>query len=90
MNLKVQTKAKDLIRNPAFGLIEIAGKYNNSEITQTLLTMLVQKAIGGDDRFSGVNGLGYTITKNAVFINASIKLTGSNNSIPLTFQVPKG
>ena len=90
LNLKVQTKAKDLIRNPAFGLIEIAGKYNNSEITQTLLTMLVQKAIGGDDRFSGVNGLGYTITKNAVFINASIKLTGSNNSIPLTFQVPKG
>jgi len=90
LNLKVQTKAKDLIRNPTFGLIEIAGKYNNSEITQTLLTMLIQQAIGGDDRFSGVNGLGYTITKGAVFINASVKLKGSNNSIPLTFQIPKG
>lgn len=90
LNLKVQTKAKDLIRDPSFGIIEIAGKYNNSEITQTLLTMLLESAISGDDRFKGVNGLGYTITETAVFINATIKLAGSNSSIPLTFQIPKG
>lgn len=90
LNLKVQTKAKDLVRDPAFGIIEAAGRYKNSEISNTLLTLLVESAIGGDDRFDGVDGLGYTITDTSVFINATIRLKGSDGSIPLTFQLPKG
>jgi len=90
LNLKVQTKAGELIRDPAFGFVEISGKYNNSEITKTLLTMLIENAIGGDDRFNGVDGLGYTTTDTSIFINTTIKLTGSSGSIPLTFQLPKG
>jgi len=90
LNLKVQTSVGELIRDPAFGFLEIAGKYNNNEITQTLLTTIMETAISGDDRFSGVNGLGYTITDTHVLINTTIKLAGSNGSVPLTFQLPKG
>lgn len=90
LNLKVQTKAKDLIRDPAFGIVEIAGKYNNSEITNVLLSMLIDNAISGDDRFDGIDGLGYTITNNSIFISVNVRLKGSSGTIPLTFQLPKG
>lgn len=89
-NLKVKIKTKELLRNPLFGLEEIAGRFRNNEISGSLLLLLIETAIGGDDRFDGTDGLGYTITNNAVFINVSIKLAGSNSSIPLTFQIPKG
>jgi len=89
-NLKVKIKTKELLRNPQFGLEEIAGKFRNNEISESLLLLLIESAIGGDDRFDGTDGLGYTLTNNAIFINVSIKLTGSNASIPLTFQIPKG
>jgi hypothetical protein len=90
LNLKVQTKTKDLMRDPNFGIEEIAGKYKNSEITEFLLTLLIESAINGDDRFDGIDGLGYTITDTSVFINTTVRLKGSEGSIPLTFQLPKG
>ena len=90
LNLKVQTKANDLIRDPTFGIIEIVGKYKNSEISGALISTMIGKAISGDDRFDGVSGLGFTVSGNAVYINASIRLKGSTKSLPLTFQLPKG
>lgn len=90
LNLKVQTKAGDLMRDPAFGMVEIAGNYKNSDINSVLLTLLVDTAVSGDDRFDGVEALGYTITDTSVFINTTIRLKGSSGSIPLTFQLPKG
>lgn len=89
-NLKVKVKTKELLRNPLFGLEEIAGKFKNNEITNSLLLLLIETALGGDDRFDGTDGFGFTLTSNAVFINTSIKLAGSDTSIPLTFQIPKG
>lgn len=89
-NLKVTIKTKELIRNPNFGLQEIAGKYRNNEITQSLVLLLIETAMGGDDRFDGTDGLSYQITDTALFISTSIRLAGSDSSIPLTFQIPKG
>jgi len=89
-SLKVKVKTRELLRNPAFGFEEIAGRFRNNEISESLLLLLLETAIGGDDRFDGTDGFGYTVTNNSVFINASIKLAGSATSIPLTFQIPKG
>jgi hypothetical protein len=89
-NLKVKIKAKELLRNPTFGFEEIAGRFKNNEISESLLLLLIETAMGGDDRFDGTDGLGYTVTNNAIFINVSIRLSGSSSSIPLTFQIPKG
>ncbi len=89
-NLKVKVKTKELLRNPLFGIEEIAGKFKNNEISNSLLLLLIETAMGGDDRFDGTDGFGYTLTNTSIFINASIKLAGSDTSIPLTFQIPKG
>jgi hypothetical protein len=88
--LKMNVKARELLRNPNFGFEEIAGRFNNSEITDSLLLLFVETALAGDDRFNGIDGFSFSITQNAVFINASIKLAGSEASIPITFQIPKG
>jgi hypothetical protein len=89
-NIKVNLKTRDLLREPLFGFEEIAGKYKNNEISESLLLLLLETALGGDDRFDGTDGFGYTITDSTVYINASIKLAGGATSIPLTFQLPKG
>ena len=90
INLKMNTKTKELIRDPKFGFREIAGALKNNEITQNLLLLIVESALAGDDRFEGVSGLGFAVTGTNVFINASVKIAGSNQSVPLTFQLPKG
>lgn len=90
VNLKINIKTRELIRTPNFGFKDIVGRFKNSEITQTLLLLIVESALAGDDRFEGVSGFGYVVSNDAVFINATIKIAGSNQSIPLTFQLPKG
>ena len=89
-NLKISVKTKELLRNPDFGLEEIAGKYNNSEISNSLMLLMLESALSGDDRFEGIEGLSYTISNTSIFINANIRLAGTNGSLPLTFQIPKG
>ena len=89
-NLKFKIKTKELLRNPDFGIEEITGKFKNNEISESLLLLLVETALGGDDRFEGTDGFGYTMTETEIFINTSIKLAGTSSSIPLTFQIPKG
>jgi hypothetical protein len=90
LNLKVLIKVNDLLRNPEFGITEIVGTIRNNEVTQSLLTTLIENALAGDTRFSGTDGIGYTVTENAIFVNATIRLAGSDASIPLSFQLPKG
>lgn len=89
LNLKMKTKAGELVRDPSFGLVEIAGTYKNSEISQVMMTWLVESTIAGDDRFDGIDGLGFNVVDSVVYINASIRLKGSSGSIPLTFQLPR-
>ncbi len=90
LNLKVQIKTNELMRSPEFGIAEIAGNYKNSDINDSLITLLIESAIGGDDRFQGTDGIGYTITETSIFINASIRVAGAESSIPLTFELPRG
>lgn len=90
VNLKVKIKTRELIRNSKFGFKELVGRVNNDEITQTLLLLIVESALSGDDRFEGLSGFGYSVSGNAIFLNANIKIAGSNQSVPLTFQIPKG
>lgn len=90
LNLKVQIKTNELIRTPDFGMTEIAGKYKNNDINDSLITLLIESALSGDDRFEGTDGIGYTITDTSIFINATIRVAGVNSSIPLTFELPKG
>jgi hypothetical protein len=88
--LKFEIILGELIRNPTSGIQEIIGKYNNNELTQSIMTTIIESALGGDDRFNGINGLGMVVLNNATYINVSLALAGSNTAIPLTFQLPKG
>lgn len=90
LNLKVQIKTNELIRSPDFGFTEIAGKYQNKDINDSLITLLIESALSGDDRFEGTDGIGYTITETSVFINATVRIAGADSSIPLTFELPRG
>lgn len=90
LNLKVQIKTNELIRNPSFGIKEIAGTLKNNDVTNSIITLLIESALGGDDRFEGTDGIGYTITETSIFINATVRVAGANSSIPLTFELPRG
>jgi hypothetical protein len=88
--LKFEVVLGELIRNPNSGMQEIIGKYRNNELTQSIMTTIIESALGGDDRFNGINGLGIVVLNNAVYVNVSLSLAGSSTAMPLTFQLPKG
>lgn len=90
VNLKVQIKKEELIRNPDFGFSEIAGKLKNSDVNNSIVTLLIESALAGDDRLQGTDSVGFTVTDTSIIINATVRVAGSQSSIPLTFDIPRG
>lgn len=98
IKMKMMVESGELRQHPEFGLIQVKGLTNSSiSNIRSIITNSIVKMIEADKRFAGIDSLDVSyrsIDSNTagttIDVNLIVRLSGSNQLLPITFSINKG